>query len=97
MPPHDFEYSAERITKIISTQINESNKLKDKIAKLKPEECTFASVVLPLALKETEVTTLTAPAIFMQSVSTEKAVRNAATSANKKLSVGPFGRTPASC
>lgn len=82
-------YTAERITEVTTKHIEKSTKLEDKTATLKPEQCTFESVILPLAQDEVELDTVTDPALFMQSVSTEKDVRDAATENSKKLSVSP--------
>lgn len=85
-PPHDFSYNPSRVSDAIKNGIERTRKLEDQIAALKPEDCTFDSVVKPLALDEAVLDTETDPAGFMQSVSTDKLVRDAATEASMKLS-----------
>jgi metallopeptidase MepB len=85
-PPHDFSYNPSRVSDAIKTAIERTRKLEDEIAALKPEDCTFDSVVKPLALDEAVMDTQTDPAGFMQSVSKDKLVRDAATEASMKLS-----------
>lgn len=87
MPPHNFHYTASSIAELTDKLIEKSRKVEDKVAGLKQEDCTFESVVLPLAYDEVAFETASDPAIFMQSVSTEKPVRDAATDASKKISV----------
>lgn len=50
--PHSFDYTPEAIKDITSKAIERTRKLEDGIAALKPEDCTFETVVLPLALDE---------------------------------------------
>lgn len=88
VPPHDFHYTGESIAELTDKLIDKSRKTEDRVAKLKPEECTFESVLLPLSYDEDAFETASDPAIFMQSVSTDKAVRDAATEASRKISVG---------
>lgn len=88
MPPHDFRYTAQSIAELTDRLIDKARKVEDKVATLKPEECTFESVVLPLSHDEDAFESASDPAIFMQSVSTDKSVRDAATEASKKISVG---------
>ena len=85
-PPHDFQYTADSIHIVTQTAIERTRKLEDAIATLKSEDCTFESVVLPLALDEAAFDSITDPASFMQSVSTHKLIRDAATEATMKLS-----------
>ena len=72
--PNNFIYTPSDIHKLTDTAIARSRKLEDEIAALKPEQCTFDSVVKRLALDEGQFDTETDPATFMQSVSTEKEV-----------------------
>jgi Zn-dependent oligopeptidase len=90
MPPHDFHYTAETIAELADKYIDRNRKTEDKVAKLKPEDCTFDSVLLALSRDEEGFESAINPAIFMQSVSTDKAVRDAATEASKKISVCRF-------
>lgn len=84
--PNDFVYTPDDINRIVDTAIARSRKLEDEIAALKPQECTFDSVVRRLALDEGLFDTETDPATFMQSVSTQKAVRDAANDATQRIS-----------
>ena len=84
--PHDFNYSPDSIAKVTAVAIERTRKLEDAIGSLKPQDCTFQNVVLPLALDEAAFASETDPAAFMQSVSTNKLVRDAATEATMKIS-----------
>lgn len=84
--PNDFSYDASAITETVKAAIERTRSLEDGIGSLKPEDCTFETVVKPLALDEAVLDTQTDPACFMQSVSTNKLVRDAATEATMKLS-----------
>ena len=86
--PHNFHHTPEDILAIADGVIARNRALEDRIGALKPEECTFDSVVRPLALDEGAFDTESDPACFLSSVSTDKAVRDAATEATKRISVG---------
>lgn len=85
--PFDFTtLSPSVIIKTVSDAIAKSKALEDQVAALKADDCTFDSVVLPLALDEGDIDVQTDSATFMQSVSPDKLSRDAATESQKQLS-----------
>ncbi|KAL7009563.1 metalloendopeptidase [Cystobasidiomycetes sp. EMM_F5] len=80
------EITAESISKITQEAIARARTLEDRIGTLAASQCTFDAVVRPLALEEARMDVETDSVTFMQSVSTDKALRDAATQATKELS-----------
>jgi len=65
--------------------IERSRKIQDQVASLQPEAATFANVMLPLAHDENRMALESHILAFYQSVSTDPALRDASTEAEKLL------------
>lgn len=91
--PPKWIYTGDEITALADQAIKTTDDLLATI--VGQQEKTFESVVRPLAIHNGETDKSVEPAVFMQYVSTDKAVRDAAVEADKKLQVGR--RFPAPC
>ncbi|KZV65296.1 metallopeptidase MepB [Peniophora sp. CONT] len=84
-PPPKWTHSAAEIRDITDAAIAENRALQDKIAALKPEECTLETVFLALAESEAVLDNTTEPLAFYQNVSPDKEIRDASNEAEVKL------------
>lgn len=82
-----FDYSAEQLAQETNNLIAKEQKLLDQVGAFAAEQCTFDSVVKPLALSEALFSTLSSNVTFPGYVSTDKGVRDASSEAQKKIEV----------
>lgn len=82
----NFEYTAESMRKLTEEQIELFRACGDEV--VKEEQCTFQSVVLPLAHAKTRFSTNTQPALFLKNVSSTETVRKAAVECTQRIDVG---------
>ncbi|KAH8923278.1 Metalloprotease [Atractiella rhizophila] len=83
--PPRWNHSVDEIEKLASEVISKSTATLDKIASLKPEDCTFSSVVLPLAFDQAELESKLCPLDFYQNVSESEEIRDASTEVERKI------------
>ncbi|KAA1469830.1 metallopeptidase MepB [Dentipellis sp. KUC8613] len=88
-PAPKWSHTAEDITRLTKEAIERDRELQDKVAKLKPEECTFESVFLALAEAEAKFDAIAEPLSFYQNVSASKELRDASNEA--EVLVRDFG------
>jgi len=84
--PPTWTYSAEDVTKIGKNAIKAHEAGLDKVAKLKAEGCNFDTVLQAMALNDVTYELALNPVEFLQYVSTDEAVRDAAVEIDKKTS-----------
>ncbi|EMD39827.1 hypothetical protein CERSUDRAFT_81164 [Gelatoporia subvermispora B] len=84
-----WTHSAEDVLRLTKEAIAEERELQDKVAALKPEECSFESVLLTLARGEAKFDSIVEPLSFYQNVSTSKELRDASNAA--EVMVRDFG------
>ncbi|KAM0748837.1 metallopeptidase MepB [Meredithblackwellia eburnea MCA 4105] len=83
--PPTWSLTPSQIDEAVATCISTSKALLDKVAALPTAERTFETVVRPLALGEGEADSQVEPALFLQYVSTDEAVRNKSIEGDKAL------------
>jgi len=84
--PPQWKHTAESITKTGEAAIKAHEAAFNKIAQIKPEECNFESVLTAMAMANVNFELALNPLDFMQYVSTEESVRDAAVELDKKTS-----------
>lgn len=90
--PPAWNYTPDQIKSAVQRSISDSSALLDEIAALSPADCTFASVFQRLARHEGQEANLELP-VFLQYVSTDKAIRDEAVQGDKLLQVRSHTRT----
>lgn len=85
--PPVWSYTPSQIDSTIAASIETTRQLLTKIVALPTSERTFETVFRPLALREGNASKETEPALFLQYVSTEEAVRDRSVAADKELQV----------
>ncbi|KAL9651480.1 hypothetical protein ABK040_001427 [Willaertia magna] len=81
-----FDLTAEQIEKECEELIKRSREIQDKVANIPENERTFDNVILPLAYDEGFTSTFESSLTFPSYVSTDKAIRDAGSKAEEKLS-----------
>ncbi|KAI0670768.1 Metalloprotease [Trametes maxima] len=80
-PPPRWTHTPEDVQNLTRDAVAEYRAVLDRVAALKPEECTFESVFLTLANAATRRSSITEPLAFYQNVSPSKELRNASNAA----------------
>jgi len=88
VPPPTWSFSADDIAQTTSDALKAHEEGLNKIAALKPEECNFESVLRAMANIDLSSEIKLNPVDFMQYVSTDKAVRDAAVGSSKSQDYG---------
>ncbi|KAI8969624.1 Metalloprotease [Trametes punicea] len=84
-----WTHTPDSVLKLTKDAIAEYRALEDRVAALKPEECTFESVFLTLAHGENKFNAIVEPLSFYQNVSPSKELRDASNEA--EVMVRDFG------
>jgi metallopeptidase MepB len=88
-PAPDFTHTPESIISATKRLIEQSKKLEDSIAKeITPETATFGNVLQPMANDEADMSLEAHILGFYQYVSSDKALRDASSEAEKLMDVG---------
>ncbi|KAK4049917.1 metalloendopeptidase [Microbotryomycetes sp. JL221] len=85
--PPKWVLTADDIRSNVNSALRQTDSLLDSIGNLgqtKPSECTFETVVRPLALRGGQQDKQIEPSLFMQYVATDKQVRDASVEADKQ-------------
>ena len=83
--PPRFPTDPATIKAQVDKGIQATKELYDKVAALSEDDCTFESVVRPIALRMAREAIETEPALFVQYVSTDVSVRDASVDADKAM------------
>ena len=84
-PPSWSSFTPELVTSSVDKVLDESTAFLDKLVAIPPAERTFESVVRPLALQSAEADRKVEPALFLQYVHADQAMRDASVEADKKV------------
>ncbi|KAF9497716.1 metallopeptidase MepB [Pleurotus eryngii] len=76
-----WNHTAEDIISLTEDAIAKHKATDDKVGALAPEDCTFESVIIPLAYSETHLDAVVEPLSFYQNVSPSKELRDASNEA----------------
>ncbi|TXT07346.1 hypothetical protein VHUM_03066 [Vanrija humicola] len=83
--PPNWSYTPETVKASVDKYISNTQKLLDEVAALPKEQRTFDSVVRRLALEDAVADRETEPALFLQYVHEDEAVRNASVDGDKAI------------
>ncbi|GAA5841937.1 hypothetical protein JCM9279_003161 [Rhodotorula babjevae] len=84
-PPSWSSFTPDLVTSSVDKVLADSTAFLDKLVAIPPAERTFESVVRPLALQSAEADREIEPALFLQYVHADQAMRDASVEADKKV------------
>lgn len=85
LPPSWSSFTPELVASSVDQALADSTAFLDQLVAIPPADRTFESVVRPLALQSAEADRKIEPALFLQYVHADKAMRDASVDADKKV------------